>query len=247
MQNAELKKKTKKGIYWTTFNQFADYGIQFIIGIVMARLLSPEDYGITALPAVFMSIAGLLVDSGFASAMVRKPELTEKDISTSFYYNIGVGALCYCILFFSSPWIANFYDVPVLEDLMKVTSLTFLIGPFNTPQKILLNRRLDFKTPTKINIVCKIAMGVSGIWLAYSGYGVWALVLSGLLSSVVNLILNWCVVRWMPKAGWSKESFHYLFGYGSKLLITFLIDKIYMIITTERNKLILMEVKMLLL
>ena len=231
IKNSDLKKKTKKGLYWTTFNQFADYGIQFVVGLVLARLLSPEDYGITAIPTVFISIASLLIDSGFSNAMVRKPELTENDLSTAFYYNIAVGLFCYFALFISAPWIASFYNVPVLDSIIKVTALNYLIGPFNTPQTIILKRRLDFKTPTKINVVSKTVMGISGIAMAYLGYGVWALVISNLFATITTLVLNFCIVHWVPKAGWSKDSFSYLFGYGSKLLLTFLIDRIYANIT----------------
>lgn len=231
MQDSDLKKKTKKGLYWTTFNKFFEYGAGFVIGIVLARLLSPSDYGVVAIPTVFITIAGLLIDSGFGNAMVRKPELSEKDLSTAFYYNIGVGVLCYIALFVSAPWIASFYEIPILESIIKVTALSYLIGPLVSPQWIIINRRLDFKTPTKINVACKTVMGVSGIFMAYMGYGVWALVLSNLFSSVISLILYFYLVRWVPKAGWSKESFQYLFGFGSKLLVTFLIDKIYANIT----------------
>lgn len=231
MQDSDLKKKTKKGLYWTTFNKFFDYGVGFVVGIVLARLLSPNDYGITAIPTVFITIASLLIDSGFGNAMVRKPELSEKDLSTAFYYNISVGVLCYLALFVSAPWIASFYEIPILESIIKVTALSYLLGPFVTPQVIILNRKLDFKTPTKIHVVCKTVMGVSGIFMAYMGYGVWALVMSNLLSTVISLILYFYFVRWIPKTGWSKESFRYLFGYGSKLLLTFLIDRIYNNIT----------------
>lgn len=231
MQNSDLKKKTKIGLYWTTFNQFVSYGMQFVIGLVLARLLSPEDYGIIAIPTVFITIASLFIDSGFTNAMIRKPELSEKDLSTAFYYNIGVGVLCYIALFVSAPWIASFYEIPILESIIKVIALNYLIGPLNTPQTIILKRRLDFKTPTKVNVVCKTVAGVSGITMAYVGYGVWALVLSSLFSTVISLVLNFYVIRWVPKTGWSKESFCYLWGYGSKLLLIFLIDRIYSNIT----------------
>lgn len=231
MQDSDLKKKTKKGLYWTTFNNFFEYGAGFVIGLVLARLLSPSDYGITAIPTVFITIASLLIDSGFSNAMVRKPELSEKDLSTAFYYNICVGVFCYIALFVSAPWIASFYEIPILESIIKVTALSYLIGPFVSPQMIILYRRLDFKTPTKIKVASKTVMGVSGIFMAYMGYGVWALVIPNLLSTIISLILSFCLVRWVPKTGWSKESFRYLFGYGSKLLLTYLIDRIYNNIT----------------
>ena len=222
-----LKDKTKSGLYWKFADLFANYGIQFIIGICMARLLSPSDYGITALPAVFMAVAGVFISSGFGQALIRKPEITESDLSTAFIYSILVGVVCYILLFIASPWIAEFYDVPVLKPLMRVTALTFLFTPIGTPQNILLKRRLDFKTPAKISVVVQIMSGVVGISLAYTGYGVWALVASGLFSVVVGQIFTIAVVRWYPKTGWSKESFRYLWGYGNKILASAIIDRFY--------------------
>ena len=227
MPEESLKDKTKKGLLWTTINSFVNYGIQFAIGIAMARMLSPEDFGIAALPAVFLAIAGVFIDSGFSGAMVRKPELTEQDLSTSLYYSLSVGFVCYIAIFVSSPFIADFYNVPILEELIRWTALSFILTPLTTPQNILLNRRLDFKTPTIIGVVAQICMGICGISLAYYGYGVWALILSSLLSNVINLILKWCVVRWFPSTGWSKESFRYLWGYGNKLVASYLLGHIY--------------------
>ena len=123
MEQENLKHKTKVGLYWSFFNQFANNGLQFVVGIVMARLLSPEDYGITALPAVFMAVAGTLIDAGFSSALVRKPELTEKDLSTSFYYSILVGIICYLAIFFAAPWIADFYNYNNYDLLLKSNKL----------------------------------------------------------------------------------------------------------------------------
>lgn len=227
MEQENLKHKTKVGLYWSFFNQFANNGLQFVVGVVMARLLSPEDYGITALPAVFMAIAGTLMDAGFSSALVRKPELTEKDLSTSFYYSIIVGICCYLAIFIAAPWIADFYDVPVLEPLVRVTALTFLWGPLGTPQSVILQRRLDFKTPARISVVTKIVGSIIGISFAYLGYGLWALVIMGVVSSFLGLVQTWLVVRWLPRAGWSKESFKYLWNYGNKIILTYSLDQLY--------------------
>lgn len=231
MSQNNLKSQTKKGLYWQFLNQFSSYGMQFVIGILMARMLSPEDYGITALPAVFMAVAGIFASAGFTTAMVRKPELTDEDLSTAFYYNTGVGILMYIALFCASPWIAEFYDVPVLKPLMRITALGFIYGPLGTPQSIILQRRLDFKTPTKIGIVCQIISGIIGIALAYTGYGVWALVLSYLIGGIVYLIMIWWAVRWLPRTRWSRESFRYLWGYGNKLMASQLLDTLYNNIT----------------
>lgn len=226
-----LKQQTKKGLYWSFFNQFSNYGMQFCIGIVMARLLSPSDYGITALPGVFMAIAGIFQDSGMASALIRKEKIEEKDYSTLFIYSIAMGIFMYAVLFIASPWIADFFHTPVLIPLIRVTALTFLWGPVSTVQYVILKRKLDFKTPTKISIATKIFSGVVGITLAYMGYGLWALVISGVLSSFLGLVIVAYVVKWYPKTGWSKDSFKYLWNYGNKMLASALLDTAYNNIT----------------
>ena len=231
MESDNLKHKTKAGIYWNALGNFSNYGMQFIIGIVMARLLSPEDYGITALPAVFLAVAGIFASAGFGTALIRKSELTEEDLSTAFYYSTGVGLIIYVILFFSAPSIASFYNVPVLSPLIRVTSLGFIYGPLGTPQYIILTRRLDFKTPTKVGIICKIFSGLIGIVMAYYGYGVWALTISGMIGGILGLLLNFYVVRWYPKAKWSRSSFKYLWGFGNKFMGSQILDTLYTNIT----------------
>ena len=201
-----LKGKTKKGLYWSFFNQFSNYGMNFIVGIVMARLLSPSDYGITALPAVFMAVAGTIQDGGLANALIRKPELTERDLSTAFYYSIFVGIFLYAMLFFAAPWIADFYNTPVLIPLVRITAIGFLYTPLITPQNVILRRKLDFKTQTKISLATRVFGAIAGIVLAY---------------------LNWVAVRWLPKAKWSKEAFKYLWGYGNKLMFSQILDTVY--------------------
>lgn len=231
MSQENLKHKTKVGLYWSFFNQFANNGLQFVVGIFMARMLSPEDYGITALPGVFLAIAGTLMDAGFSSALVRKPELTEKDLSTSFFYSLFVGIFCYLAIYFAAPWIANFYAIPILEPLVRVTALMFLWGPLGTPQSVLLQRKLDFKTPARISIITKIVGSVVGLFFAYFGYGLWALVIMGVVSSFLSTILTWFAVKWLPKAGWSKESFSYLWNFGNKIIVTYILDQLYQNIT----------------
>lgn len=227
MATDNIKEKTKKGLYWKFAEQFSNYGVQFVIGIFMARMLSPEDYGITALPAVFMAVAGIFAGGGFYAAMVRKSDLNDSDLSTAFYYSTGVGVLMYIALFSASPWIAEFYNAPILKPLMRVTALGFLYGPLGTPQCIILTRKMDFATPMKIGVVSRILTGSIGIALAYTGYGVWALVLSTMVGDIFALLCRCYVVRWYPKAKWSKESFKYLWGFGNKLMTSSLLDTLY--------------------
>lgn len=226
-QEESLKYKTKKGLYWKFTEQFAGYVTQFVVGVIMARLLTPYDFGTAALPAVFMTIAQVFIDGSFGLALIRKPEVTEKDLSTSFYYGLIVGLLCYVILFFSSPFIAGFYNEPILTPLIRVTALTFLFNPLYTPQSVILNRRLDFKTPAKIQIVIQIVSGASGITAAFMGYGIWALVVSSLVASVLNILLTWLAVKWFPRERFSKESFRYLWNFGNKMMVTRLIQTLY--------------------
>ena len=231
MAETSLRQKTKRGLYWKLAEQFSNYGVQFIIGVIMARLLSPSDYGITALPAVFIAIAGVFTNAGFSDALVRIIELKEQDLSTAFFYSLGVGLLCYIILFIASPWISDFYNSPVLEPLMRVTALSFILTPLRTPQNVLLRRNLDFKTPAKISVIVTFLSGIVGIAMAYIGYGVWALVISGLFANVFGLLMTVYMVRWYPKTGWSKASFQYLWGYGNKMMASGLLDTLYRNIT----------------
>ena len=205
----------------------ANYGMTFIVGIFMARALSPEDYGITALPAVFMAIAGIFISGGFGTALIRKPEVSDEDLSTAFYYSIVVGIVCYSILFCASPYIAEFYNTPVLKSLIRVTALSFLWGPLNTPQTVILTRRMDFKNPARISIVNKIIGSAVGITMAYTGFGVWALVGSGVVSSLIGMIQTWWVVKWFPNKPFSKESFKYLWDYGNKMMGIGLLGTLY--------------------
>lgn len=231
MADKSLLEQTKKGLYWKFAEQFSNYGIQFIIGIAMARMLSPKDYGISAIPAVFMAIAGIFVSGGFSSALVRKADLKEEDLSTAYIYSMAVGCTCYILLFFAAPYIADFYEAPVLKPLMRVTALSFIYGPIGTPQGVLLKRRLNFKTPAKISVVVKILSGVIGVAMAYTGYGVWALIISGLVAGIVGQVITISIVRWYPKTGWSKESFQYLWNYGNKIIASDLINQLYNNIT----------------
>lgn len=222
-----IKSQAKKAVIWSFISNIANHSIQFVIGIVLARLLSPSDYGITALPAIFLAVAQCFIDSGFSSALVRKPDLTDNDLSTAFYFNIGVGIFFYTILFFASPLIAEFYNVPILADILKFTALSTLFGPLTAVHHVIFSRNLDFKTTAKISLTSKITTGCVGIILAYLGYGVWALVFQGVASHLVNVILVWKYSKWRPHSKWSNESFKYLFGFGSKLLASSILDTLY--------------------
>ena len=218
MSGEDLKSKTKRGLYWKAFDTYASFTMQFIVGIVMARLLTPEDYGITALPAVFMAIASTIVEGRFGLALIRKDEVSQQDLSTAFIYSLSVGLSMYVCLFFCAPLIAEFYTTPILTPLIRVTALTFIWGPLSTPQIVLLRRKLDFKTPARISFVKNIISGCIGIGAAYMGYGIWSLVLASITSSLLDVTLLWIAVKWLPRAGFNRVSFKYLWSYGNRLM-----------------------------
>lgn len=227
MQQESLKNKTQKGLAWSMIERFATQGVQFLFGIILARLLSPDDYGIIAMPLVFLAIAQCFIDSGFSGALIRKPDLTEDDLSTAFYFNIGVGVICYLILFFTSPLIADFYHTPILADLLKVTALATLFNPLCAVQQAILTKKIDFKTQAIVSLSGALVSGVVGLAMAYSGYGVWSLVFQQVGGYVIRTVLLWALCKWKPKRRWSWESFHYLWGFGCKMLGSGLLDTIY--------------------
>lgn len=223
----DLKSKTQKGLVWSFVERFATQGVQFLFGLILARLLSPEDYGTIAMPLVFLAVAQCFIDSGFSTALIRKPDLTEDDLSTAFYFNIGVGVICYFALFVSSPLIADFYNTPILADLLKVTALATLFNPLCTVQQAILTRKIDFKTQAVVSLSGAIASGIFGLLMAFNGYGVWSLVCQQVGGYVIRTVLLWILGKWKPKRRWSWDSFRYLWGFGSKILGSGLLDTVY--------------------
>ena len=227
MLKDDLKSKTKKGFAWSAIERFATQGIQFFFGILIASMLSPQDYGIIAMPLVFLALAQVFIDSGFSNALVRKPQIEETDLSTAFYFNIVVGVICYGILFIASPWIANFYNTPVLNSILKVTALATLFNPLCAVQQAILTKQIDFQTQAKVSVIAALVSGIVGLTLAYLGYGVWALVFQQVVSALIRTILLWTLSKWIPITGWSQNSFEYLWGYGSKILAVGILDTMF--------------------
>ena len=222
-----LKNKTVKGVAWSTIDRFSSLGIQFVVSIVMARLLTPDDYGLIGMLSIFLAVANSLIDSGFTQALIQKKNRTDVDNSTVLYFNIVVGVFLYFILYIASPFISSFYDEPLLTPLARVIGLSLIINSFSVVQKALFTIRVDFKTQTKASLSAAIFSGIIGIIAAYKGLGVWALVLQQLISCTIVVILLWVYGKWKPLFVFSKESFLSLFSYGSKLLLSSLINTIW--------------------
>lgn len=212
---------------WSFAENFSLQGIQFVIGVLLARVLSPSDYGMVGMLAIFTAISQTLINSGFSTAIVRKTDRTQTDLSTAFWFNIGVGIVLYFILFFSGPLIARFYNVPLLADLIKVTAITLIFNSLCIVQQALFTIKMDFKTQAKISVSSSLTTGVIGVVMAYNGFGVWSIVWPGVFGGALRCILMWVFSKWRPDKIFSKASFKDLFSFGSKLLLSGLIDTTY--------------------
>lgn len=227
MSDESLKNKTKKGLFWSALERFGTQSVSAIFAIFLARLLSPEDYGMVAMPMVFLVLAQCFVDCGFGSALVRKKDLKEEDIVTAFYFNIAVGFICYLILFSISPLVADFYNTPKLADLLKVSAIGVFISSFGSVQQALLTKEIDFKRQARISLCASFLSGIVGVTLALTGFGVWALVFQALCNQTVRATLLWVTSKWRPQGKWSHSSFSYLWNFGSKMLASGILDTIY--------------------
>lgn len=222
-----LKQKTVSGLKWSAFERFSSQGIGFVISIIIARILSPSDYGIIGMISIFTGVSGVFIGAGFGAALIRKQNRTDADFSTVFYYNIVVSLFFYTILFFCAPLIARFYSSPILIPITRVVSLNMVIGAVGAIQSTKLNIAIDFKTQSKISLISLFITGTIGITMAYTGFGVWALVFQGLASTITSTGLLWYFIRWKPQWIFSMASFKDLFGFGSKLMLSGLLDTIY--------------------
>jgi len=222
-----LKDKAVKGMIWTSIERFGSQIIQFVIGIAIARILAPSDYGIIGLLSIFLALSNTFIDSGFGSALIQNKQRTETDYSTAFYFNAMVGLLLYCILFLSAPAIASFYDLPELCSITRVYTLILVFNCLTIVPITKLTIDLNFKAQSIISITTQLATGIVGLILAYNGLGVWALVYQSIFSCLLRLIVIFLYTKWIPKTGFSINSFKNLFSYGSKLLCSSIINTIY--------------------
>lgn len=227
MAEQSLKDKTVKGVIWSSVERFSVQGVQFLVMLVIARLLDPKDFGLVGMLAIFLAVAQTLIDSGFSQALIRKQNRTEADNSTVFYFNIVVSTLLYLILYAAAPWVADFYNEPQLCSLMRVLCLVVVINSLAVVQRAIFTASIDFKTQAKASFIAAILSGGVGIYLAISGFGVWTLVWQQLLNAGINTMLLWILSSWCPRWMYSWKSFRELFSFGSKLLASALLDTIY--------------------
>lgn len=223
---SSLKEKAIGGFAWSAFGKISNTIISFVVGVVLARLLSPSDFGTIGMISIFISVSSTFVDSGFHMALVRKKDRTDADCSTVFYFNIGVAIVCYLILFILAPNIAVFFKIPILTDIVRVLSLILIISSLNAVQRSILISDVNFKRLSKVEVFCNIIGGVTAISMAFTGFGLWALVGQTLASGVMSCAFYWMLSSWRPKLLFSIDSFKDLFGFGSKMLGSKLLNTI---------------------
>ena len=224
MEDSGLKDKTIRGVGWSAIDNLAQYAVSFFVSIILARLLTPDDYGLLGILAIFTAICTALINGGFTTALVRKKNCTDSDYSTAFIVNMGMSIVLYILIFLCSPLIATFFGREELVLLTRVSSVGIIIGAFAIVQQTRLTKLLDFKTQTKITLIASVISGAIGVGMAIYGLGVWSLVVQTLSSQMLRTTLLWGYNRWAPQLQFSVKSFRDLFGFGWKIMVSSLID-----------------------
>lgn len=222
-----LKNKTVKGVGWSAVDNFVQFGVTFVVSIVLARLLSPDDYGLIGIVSIFTAVCATIINGGFTNALIRKKEATEDDYNTAFIVNMGLSLLLYSVIFLCTPFIADFFGREELVALTRVASLGMIIGALALVQQTRLTKRIDFKTQTKVTIIASLSSGVIGIGMALMDYGVWALVAQTLSFQAFRTFFLWYYNKWIPRLRFSSESFYELFGFGWKMMASGVLDTVW--------------------
>lgn len=223
----DLKKETAKGVAWSGIDKIANGGIQFLANIILARLLTPKDFGLLAIIAIFVQISQTFIDSGFGNALIQKKYRSQTDFSTVFFFNLAISIVFYVILFFCAPFIADFFENEKLTSLTRVVGLNLIIGALVSVHKTRLTIQLRFKIQAVISLISSLVSAIVAIWMAYHGYGVWSLVALTIINITLQVTLIYIMIRWRPSMLFSKTAFKSLFSYSSKLLGASLIHLLY--------------------
>ena len=227
MPEQGLKDKTVKGVGWSAIDNLVQYAVSFVVSIVLARLLSPDDYGLLGIIAIFTAVCTAIINGGFTNALIRKKDVMDDDYNTVFIVNLIVSLFLYAVIFVSSPLIARFFDREELISLTRVSSLGMVIGALAIVQQARLTKRIDFKTQTKITVIASVTSGIIGIIMALLGFGVWSLVVQSLSSQGLRTVFLWVYNKWTPSLRFSTQSFRDLFGFGWKVMLVGIIDTVW--------------------
>lgn len=220
--------ETIRGAKWGLIQKCTMQPVQFLYGIVLARLITPEEFGILGLTSIFFAIAGQLQNCGFGAALIRKQDRTEEDCSTVFWYNVGASFVLSAALFVAAPWFADFFNQPPLVDITRVSAVMMFLGSTSGVHWALYSARRDFKTPAIVGMITTLVGIPVCLTLAFCGFSYWSIVIQGVVTGLLSLIIIWIISPWKPKFIWSSRSFKEFFGFGSKLVFTSLIDIFYL-------------------
>ncbi len=224
MANNDLKKKAASGMVWTALQKYSTMIISFISGIILARLLTPFDYGCIGMLSIFMVLARTFIDGGFASALIQKKNPSKEDYSTIFFWNLSVSVVMYATLYLTAPAIARFYDIPILSSVLRVQALVLFVNAFKLVQSNQLRKKLNFKLIAIVTVITSLISLAVTILMAYKGFGVWALVSSNLISATIPAVVYWLYVKWRPVMTFSWKSFEELFSFGFFMFLTHLVN-----------------------
>lgn len=225
MLNQDLKHKAVSGIIWSGLQRYSTILIQFFSGIILARLLTPYDYGCIGMLMIFVSLSESFIDAGFDSALIQKKRPTQEDYSTIFFWNLGMAVFLYLVLYFSAPAIARFYGIPLLSDVLRVQGIILFIYAFNIVQRNQLRKRLNFKVLSVVTVITSILSLMVTITMAYHGYGVWSLVSQHILTALIPALFFWFYIKWRPICFFSWQSFKELFSFGAFMFLTHLVNQ----------------------
>lgn len=227
MHQESLKNKTIKGVGWSAADALLGQGVTFIVGLVLARLLSPDEYGLIGICLIFTTVLNGIVDSGFSNALIRKKNVTDEDYNTMFTTNMAISIVLYVLLFISAPFVSDFFHRIELIALVRVTGLILFLNALSITQVTILTKNIDFKTKTKASLVSAIISGVIGIVMAFMGYGVWSLVAQQLSKQLLYTLCLWVLNKWWPKFTFYNDSFKYMWGFGWKLLASGILNNVW--------------------
>lgn len=227
MSKESLKLKAFHGMKWGLLDNIANSGVTFLVGLILARILSPTEFGILGLITIFINLSVVIIDGGFATALIRKPSPTQDDYNTVFYVNIIVSVCLICLLCLSAGIIGDFFNQPVLSSVLPVMSIILLFNACSLIQKTILIKQLDFKSQACVSLVSSIISGAIGIWAALRGRGVWSLAFQQISRQFFMMVGLWIVNHWLPALRFSICSFKELFGFGAKLLMANVINSVF--------------------
>lgn len=224
---ASVREETARGIKWGLIQKCTMQPVQFIYGIILARLISPDEMGILGLTAIFFAIAGQLQQCGFGTALIRKQERTETDICTVFWFNIAMSFILALVLFIAAPWFVSFFNQPALLHLTQVSALLMFLNSTGSVHWTLYQANRDFKTPAIVNMCCTLVAMPFTIWAAFAGWSYWAPMLQGIISGILSLATIWIISPWKPRFKFSGQSFREFFKYGINLTMSGLLFTAY--------------------